>query len=143
MAGRLDPHEGKAWWDDSTQGVRVREIPPKYWAAEEVAQKCWAAAEANDELGRKYLEGKELSVDEIGGCANALGTNCLTCAARRSEQRACAMLDAIVDFMPAPTLCTAGEARTLTAKNPQCKAGGEKFSGSGVQNLNDPFPAKA
>ena len=57
------------YWDDSTQGMKFefRDIPPELLelAKEWHGKMVEAAAEANDELMNKYLEGHELSAEEI------------------------------------------------------------------------------
>jgi elongation factor G len=136
------------WWDDSTQGTKFefREIPAemlaecKEWRAKMVE----AAAEANDELMSKYLDGKELSVDEIkrGLRARALKNEiCLTmCGSAFKNKGVQAMLDAIVEFMPAPTEMPPVKGLSPDGKELTRKAGdSEKFSALAFKILNDPF----
>ncbi len=99
------------YWNEADMGTtyEARDIP-----AELVdACKTWretmveAAAEASDELMEKYLEGVELSVEEIrAGLRKRTLANeivpCL-CGSAFKNKGVQAMLDAIVHYMPAPT----------------------------------------
>jgi elongation factor G len=136
------------WWDDSTQGTKFeyREIPSemlaecKEWRAKMVE----AAAEANDELMSKYLEGKELGVDEIkkGLRERALRNDvCLTmCGSAFKNKGVQAMLDAIVEFMPAPTEMPPVKGLKMDGSETMRKANdNEKFSALAFKILNDPF----
>jgi len=66
-----------------------------------------AAAEANDELMEKYLEGVELSNEEIvaGLRARTLANEIVPvlCGSAFKNKGVQAMLDAIIDYLPAPT----------------------------------------
>ena len=98
-------------WNDDTQGMsyEAREVPESM--REQVAK--WrerlveAAAEANEELTNKYLDGGELSIAEIRGGLRArtlaneiVPTYCGSAFKNKGVQ---AMLDGVVDYMPAPT----------------------------------------
>lgn len=98
-------------WDEATQGLKFdyADIPADLVAtAEEWREKMIeAAAEANEELMEKYLGGEELSEEEI---VNALRQRTLACEIQpvlcgsafknKGVQR---MLDAVVEYLPAPT----------------------------------------
>ena len=85
------------YWDDSTQGMKyeMRDIPAdladlaKEWREKMVE----SAAEANEELMNKYLEGGRAHRrgDQAAACACARSRarSCRCCAARRSRTRAC------------------------------------------------------
>ena len=66
-----------------------------------------AAAESDDTLLEKYLEGTELTDDEVRGAlhaATARGTLVpIVCAAAPSQKGAALILDSIVRYLPAPT----------------------------------------
>jgi elongation factor G len=111
FAGIIDLVRMKAiYWDDATLGVSydAREIPGDLAAlAKQYHEKMVeAAAESSDELMEKYLEGIELTEDEIrkGLRARVLsGDIVLTlCGSAFKNKGVQAMLDAIVYYMPAP-----------------------------------------
>ncbi|WPL21693.1 Elongation factor G [Thiorhodovibrio frisius] len=97
-------------WDEESRGMtyKLEDIPA------EMADQCaqWretmveAAAEANDEMMEKYLEGGELSIDEIkaGLRARTISNEVVPvlCGSAFKNKGVQAMLDAVIDFMPAP-----------------------------------------
>jgi elongation factor G len=136
------------WWDDSTQGTRFeyREVPAdmKELCAEWRTKLVEAAAEANDELMSKYLEGHELSVEEIkkGLRQRALKNEiCLTmCGSAFKNKGVQAMLDAVIEFMPSPTEMPPVKGTKTDGKDDTRKASDdEKFSSLAFKILNDPF----
>ena len=98
-------------WNDSDQGMtfNYQAIPADMLAhAQELrVQLVEAAAEANDELMGKYLEGIELSEEEIkfGLRKRTLNNEIVlaTCGSAFKNKGVQAVLDAVVDFLPAPT----------------------------------------
>jgi elongation factor G len=136
------------WWDDSTQGTRFehREVPAemleecKVWRTKMIE----AAAEGSEELLHKYLEGEELSVEEIkrGLRARAIKNEiCLvTCGSAFKNKGVQAVLDAVIEFMPSPSdvppvrgQSEGGEPMTRKALDQ------EPFSALAFKILNDPF----
>ncbi len=99
------------FWDDSTQGMKfdLREIPAelvelaKEWREKMVE----AAAEANEELMNKYLEYGELSIEEIkkGLRDRTIKSEIvpMLCGSAFKNKGVQAMLDAVIEYMPAPT----------------------------------------
>jgi elongation factor G len=97
-------------WDDSNKGMTytLEDIPANM--ADECAE--WrehmveAAAEANDEMMEKYLENGELSIDEIkaGLRARTISNEVVPvlCGSAFKNKGVQAMLDAVIDYMPAP-----------------------------------------
>ena len=98
------------YWDDATQGTKFeeRDIPDemleesKRWREQLVE----AAAEASDDIMGKYLEGEELSDEEI---KQGLRTRTLDneivpvfCGSAFKNKGVQAMLDGIVEYMPSP-----------------------------------------
>ncbi len=98
------------YWDDSTQGMKfdMRDIPADLLAeAKEWREKMVeAAAEADDELMNKYLEGHDLSVADIkkGLRLRTIKSEItpMLCGSAFKNKGVQAMLDAVVEYMPAP-----------------------------------------
>jgi elongation factor G len=99
------------YWNETDMGATydARDIPAELQAkADELhEQMVEAAAEANEELMEKYLEEGDLSEDEIKQglrirtLANEI-TPCL-CGSAFKNKGVQAMLDAVIEYMPAPT----------------------------------------
>jgi len=99
------------YWNEADMGATydARDIPAELQAkAEELReQMVEAAAEANEELMEKYLEGGELSEAEIkqGLRIRTLANEivpCL-CGSAFKNKGVQAMLDAVIEYMPSPT----------------------------------------
>ena len=98
-------------WDDSTQGTKFTyvDIPADLVAtAQEWHDKMVeAAAEANEELMNKYLEEGSLTEDEIKFGLRTRTINAeivpMLCGSAFKNKGVQAMLDAVIEFMPAPT----------------------------------------
>jgi len=97
-------------WDEESRGAtyEARDIPADMAAlcAEWRETMVEAAAEADDELMEKYLEGGELSEDEI---KQGLRTRTLNneivpilCGSAFKNKGVQAMLDAVIEYMPSP-----------------------------------------
>ena len=109
--GIVDLLEMKAYiyYDDLGKDIRVEEIPEDM---KELAEKYHGellehVAEQDEEIMMKYLDGEELSIDEIKMCirkstiANTMvPVVCGTSYRNKGVQK---LLDAIIDYMPAPT----------------------------------------
>jgi len=98
-------------WNESDMGMTFtyEDIPVEYLDKAEKyrTEMIEAAAEASDELMDKYLEGEELSEEEI---RSGLRTRTLnneivlaTCGSAFKNKGVQAVLDAVVEFLPAPT----------------------------------------
>jgi elongation factor G len=98
------------YWDDATQGMKFerRPIPPELTAeAKEWREKLVeAAAEANEELMNKYLESKELSIEEVKKGLRVRTINNeivpMLCGSAFKNKGVQAMLDAVIDYLPSP-----------------------------------------
>jgi elongation factor G len=136
------------WWDDATQGTRFeyRDVPAemldlcKEWRTKLVE----AAAEANDDLMNKYLEGEELSLDDIkaGLRARAIRNEVVlvTCGSAFKNKGVQAVLDAVIEFMPSPTEVPPVKGQTEEGAPLSRKASDEEaFSALAFKILNDPF----
>ncbi|MGZ8251484.1 MAG: elongation factor G [Methylophilaceae bacterium] len=136
------------YWDDASQGMKFdyREIPA------ELKAECdkWrenmveAAAEANEELMNKYLEEGALSEEEIlAGLRQrtiAFEIVPMMCGSAFKNKGVQAMLDKVIELMPAPTDIPPtkaengkGEAITLRASDD------EKFAALAFKIMTDPF----
>ncbi|MDO4731032.1 MAG: elongation factor G [Clostridia bacterium] len=108
--GIIDLVEMKAYiyYDDLGKDIRVEDIPEDM--IEEAEQYhielVENVAEQDDELFEKYLEGEELTVEEIKNCirkatlANKMVP--VTCGTSYKNKGVQKLLDAIIDYMPAP-----------------------------------------
>ncbi|MBC3423844.1 elongation factor G [Pseudomonas sp. RW3S2] len=110
--GQIDLVKMKAiYWNDADQGTSYREepIPAELQALADEwrAHMVEAAAEANDELTLKFLEGEELSIDEIKAAlrqrtiANEIVPTILGSSFKNKGVPL--MLDAVIDYLPAPS----------------------------------------
>jgi elongation factor G len=135
-------------WDEASQGMKFeyREIPADLLAsAKEWREKMVeAAAEATEELMNKYLEEGDLSEEEIkfGIRTRTIASEIqpMYCGSAFKNKGVQRMLDAVIDFMPAPidippvTGTDDDEAPvTRTADD------GEKFSALAFKLMTDPF----
>ncbi|MEI6737003.1 MAG: elongation factor G [Pseudomonadota bacterium] len=103
-----------------------------------------SAAEANEELMNKYLEGGNLSEDEIkaGIRERTIKSEIvpMLCGSAFKNKGVQAMLDAVIDFMPAPTdippVKGMDESESPVTRNADDK---EKFSALAFKLMTDPF----
>ena len=110
--GQVDLIKMKAiYWNDDDKGTTYREeeIPAELvdLANEWRSNMVEAAAEANEELMNKYLEEGDLSVDDIkaGLRARTLASEIVpaVCGSSFKNKGVPLVLDAVIDFLPAPT----------------------------------------
>jgi elongation factor G len=99
------------YWDDSTQGMKFeeKEIPA------EMLEQCKkyreqmieVAAEANEKLMEKYLGGEQLTVEEIKQGLRERNLKLeivpVLCGSAFKNKGVQAALDAVIDFLPAPS----------------------------------------
>jgi len=98
------------FWDEETKGTKyeAKDIPEDMTEiCQEYREKLVeAAAEANDDLMNKYLEGEELSVDEIkqGLRLRTLAGEIVPalCGSAFKNKGVQALLDAVVELLPSP-----------------------------------------
>ena len=136
------------YWDDKTQGMKyeLRDVPP------ELAEKAgeWrermveCAAEANEELMDRYLESGELSVDDIkkGLRLRTIAGEIvpMLCGSAFKNKGVQAMLDAVIEFMPAPTDIPPVRGELENGKEGARKAAAdEPFSGLAFKIMTDPY----
>ena len=110
--GQVDLIKMKAiYWNEEDKGTTYREeeIPAELvdLANEWRSNMVEAAAEANEELMNKYLEEGDLSVEEIkaGLRARTLASEIVpaVCGSSFKNKGVPLVLDAVIDFLPAPT----------------------------------------
>ncbi|MDX3904420.1 MAG: elongation factor G [Pigmentiphaga sp.] len=135
-------------WDEATQGVRFeyRDIPADLLAtAEEWRDKMVAeAAEADDELMDKYLNGVALTEDEIkrGLRKRTVAGEIvpMLCGSAFKNKGVQAMLDAVIDYLPSPADVPAikgvDQHEHEIERHP---ADGEPFSALAFKIMTDPF----
>jgi elongation factor G len=136
------------YWDMETQGMKFayREIPASLQAeaVEHRAKMIESAAEADEQLLNKYLEGTELTEDEIRrGLRHRAIKNeivLVMCGTAFKNKGVQALLDAIIEFMPSPPemppvkgIDARGEPTTRMASDDQ------PFAALAFKILNDPF----
>ena len=98
-------------WDEASQGVKFAysEIPADLKAkADEWREKMLeAAAEASEELMNKYIDSGDLTEDEIKAGLRARTLNAeivpMLCGSAFKNKGVQAMLDAVIEYLPAPT----------------------------------------
>ncbi|MGE5737335.1 MAG: elongation factor G [Betaproteobacteria bacterium] len=136
------------YWDDSSQGMKydMREIPAELAdIANEWREKMLeSAAEANEEVMNKYLESGQLSVEEIKRSlrARAIAGEIvpMLCGSAFKNKGVQAMLDAVIDYMPAPTDIPPVTGELENGQEGERKASDdEPFSGLAFKIMTDPF----
>ncbi|MEN2505165.1 elongation factor G [Stutzerimonas stutzeri] len=112
FAGQIDLIKMKAiYWNDDDKGTTYREeeIPAELMdlAEEYRSNMIEAAAEANEELMNKYLEGGELTIEEIKAGLRQRTIACeivpAVCGSSFKNKGVPLVLDAVIDYLPAPT----------------------------------------
>ncbi len=150
--GLIDLVEMKAYvyYDDLGKDIRCEEIPEDM---KELAEKYHTemiehVAEQDDALMEKYLMGEELTVDEIKTCIRKSTINNtmvpVTCGTSYKNKGVQKLLDAIVDYMPAPT-----DVPSIKGVNPETEeedvrhsSDTEPFSALAFKIATDPFVGK-
>jgi elongation factor G len=135
-------------WDEASLGVKFTymPIPDEYQAAalEWHEKMVEAAAEANDELMNKYLEGGKLTEDEIkqGLRQRAIAGQIvpMLCGSAFKNKGVQAMLDAVIEYLPAPTDIPPVKGIDEDDQPTERRADdSEKFSGLAFKIMTDPF----
>ncbi|MDD6271231.1 MAG: elongation factor G [Ruminococcus sp.] len=143
-------NDAEVYYDDLGKDVRHEEIPDdmKELAAKYRSQLIESVVEQDDELMEKYFEGVEPTVEEIkkvirkATIANEMVPICCGTAYRNKGVQP--LLDAIVDFMPAPT-----DIESIKGINPDTdeeeqrhSSDSEPFSALAFKIATDPFVGK-
>jgi len=150
--GIIDLVEMKAYvyYDDLGKDIRVEEIPEDM---KELAEKYHAdmlehIAEADDGVMEKYLEGEEITIDEMKKCIRKATINNtmvpVTCGTSYRNKGVQKLLDAIVDYMPSPK-----DVPAIKGVNPETdeeverpSSDEEPFSALAFKIATDPFVGK-
>jgi len=135
-------------WDDASQGTKyeARDIPADLldeatkWREKMVE----AAAEANDDLTHKYLEGHDLSQDEIkqGLRMRTIRNEIvpMLCGSAFKNKGVQAMLDAVIDYMPSPIDIKPVQGEDENGKPTERKASDdEPFAALAFKIMTDPY----
>ena len=135
--------------DDLGKDVEEEEIPADMMdLAKEYREKMIeAAAEQDEELMMKYLEGEELSEEEIkkglriGTIANKIVP--VTCGSSYKNKGVQELLDAVVDFMPSPLDIENIKGETMDGEETVAKTSdSEPFAALAFKIATDPFVGK-
>ncbi len=142
--------KAEVYYDDLGKDIREEEIPEDM---KELAQKYHDeliehVAEMNDELMEKFFGGEELTVDEIkdqirkSTIANEMVP--VTCGTSYRNKGVQMLLDAIVDYMPAPTDIPAIKGVNPETDEETCRhaSDSEPFSALAFKIATDPFVGK-
>ena len=150
--GIIDLVEMKAYvyYDDLGKDIRVEEIPEDM---KEKAQEYHEAmvehvAEQDEELMMKYLDGEELTIEEIKTCIrSATIANHMvpvTCGTSYKNKGVQKLLDAIIDYMPSPLDVPAikGVNPDTDEEEERPSSDEEPFSALAFKIATDPFVGK-
>ena len=142
--------KAEVYYDDLGKDIREEEIPEDM---KELAQKYHDeliehVAEMNDELMEKFFGGEELTVDEIkdqirkSTIENKMVP--VTCGTSYRNKGVQMLLDAIVDYMPAPTDIPAIKGVNPETDEETCRhaSDSEPFSALAFKIATDPFVGK-
>jgi len=136
------------YWDDASQGMKfeLRDIPANLTGkVQEWREKMLeAAAEANEELMNKYLEEGDLPAEEIkkGLRQRTIASEIvpMLCGSAFKNKGVQAMLDAVIDLMPAPTDIPPVKGELENGQEGERKADdAESFSGLAFKIMTDPY----
>jgi elongation factor G len=135
-------------WDEATQGMKyeMRDIPAnlleqaKEWREKMVE----SAAEADDELMNKYLEGNELTIEEIkkGLRIRTIKNEIvpMLCGTAFKNKGVQAMLDAVIEYLPSPVDIPPVNGENDSGKpDSRRPADEEPFSALAFKIMTDPY----
>ena len=138
------------YYDDLGKDMRVEEIPAdmKELAEKYRTELLEAVSEQDEEIMNKYLEGEEITVEEIKKCirkaciANDMVP--VTCGTSYRNKGVQKLLDAVVDYMPSPLdIPPIKGTNPETGEEEERRAGdNEPFSALAFKIATDPFVGK-
>ena len=142
--------EATVYYDDLGKDLRIEPIPADMQEQAEQYREAMieSAAEADEELMMKYLEGEEISNEEIKAAIRKATIENLmvpvVCGTSFRNKGVQKLLDAIVDYMPAPT-----DVPDITGVNPETgeedsrpSSDEEPFAALAFKIATDPFVGK-
>ena len=136
------------FWDEASQGMKfeLRDIPPNLQEEADTWREKMieAAAEASEDLMNKYLEGTALTLAEIklGLRTRTIANEIvpMLCGSAFKNKGVQAMLDAVLDFLPAPTDIPPVKGELENGKGTErAAADKESFSALAFKIMTDPF----
>jgi elongation factor G len=136
------------YWDEKSQGMNydMRPIPAELEAtAKEWREKMLeSAAEANEELMNKYLETGDMTAEEIkkGLRLRTIASEIvpMMCGSAFKNKGVQAMLDAVIEYMPAPTDIPPVKGELENGKMGERRAADdEPFAGLAFKIMTDPY----
>ena len=148
FTGYVDLVTMKAYKYDGTaaQNLEEIEIPADMVdkAEESRGKLIEAVADFSDELMEQYLEGNEISVDLLKSAIRkatlAVKFFPVLCADALGDKGTRTLMDAVIDYLPAPSDIAAVKGEDLNGKEVERKASdSEPFSALAFKVMNDPF----
>jgi elongation factor G len=136
------------YWDEASQGMKyeMRDIPADLLdTAKEWREKMLeSAAEANEELMNKYLESGDMTPEEIklGLRTRTIASEIvpMMCGSAFKNKGVQAMLDAVIEYMPAPTDIPPVTGELENGKQGERRAADdEPFAGLAFKIMTDPY----
>lgn len=151
LKGIIDLLEMKAvvYMDDLGKDIRIEEIPEDM--KDDVVlyhdKICEVAAEGDDELMMKYLEGEELSVEEIKASIRKQVLDCklfpVFCGSAYKNKGIQMLLDAVLDYLPSPLDVPAVKGTLDSGEEDTRKASDEEpLAALAFKIMADPFVGK-
>ncbi|MEM0951771.1 MAG: elongation factor G [Cyanobacteria bacterium P01_H01_bin.74] len=148
MSGIIDLLSEKAYIYKNDIGTNIEEteIPADYAEAASTARESLVEAivETDDELMEKYLSGETLPVDELKAAlrkavceVKIIPVACGTAFKNKGVQL---LLDAVIDFLPAPSDVPAIQGKTLDGNQTERKSDdNEPFAALAFKIMTDPY----
>lgn len=142
----LITNQAYVYTDSEGKNFETREIPAEYQdqAEEYRNQLLEAVAELDEDLMLKYLEGEEITPEEIKsvlrkGVLNVEITPVL-CGSSYKNKGVQPLLDAVIDYLPSPLDVPAIQGETLDGNEDSRKAADEEpFSALAFKIMTDPY----
>ena len=142
--------KSEVYYDDLGKDVREEEIPEdmKAIAEEYRTNMLEAVAEEDEDLMMKYLEGQEISVEEIKKVIRkatiAVKMTPVLCGSSYKNKGVQMMLDAVIDYLPAPIDVPhiKGTVEGVEGEVERASSDEEPFAALAFKIMTDPFVGK-